>query len=304
MFFKKILVTGCHGLLGQKVIYELIPDYEVLGTGLQKNSFIKEDSFKYAKMDITDRDEVLRVVRSFSPDVIINTASFTEVDRCEIEKDRCWKVNVGGIEHLLSASRKIGSKIIHISSDYVFDGTKGPYTEADRPNPINYYGKSKLASENILRGENRNYSIIRTIVLYGMGVLKRLNFAVWVIDSLKRGKQIKVVNDQFSNPTLADNLAECIRRVIQLDAEGLFHFGGADLVDRCTFALRIAEYFNLNSDLIEPVGTSSLNQIAKRPLKSGLVEAKARDQLGLKILGIDTGLERMKVQRMSRSGTH
>jgi len=290
----KVAVFGANGLLGQKLMSEINSSYKIIAFGRNKRSSIFSNEIDYHQLDITDSAEVYEMIKRETPGVIVNAAAYTNVDGCEKNKEECWKVNVEGVENLAKASRKIKAKLIHISSDYVFDGTGGPYSEEDKPAPTTYYGKAKLASENIIIGSKAKYAIIRTNVLYGHAYPAKASFVRWVIDELSNGNKIRVVNDQYNNPTLANDLAACILRIIQLDAEGMFNYAGSDYLSRFEFAQKIAEKFNYPTELIFPISTEELGQLADRPKKGGLRTEKARDTLGLKILGIDHGLEVMK----------
>ncbi len=295
----KVAVFGANGLLGQKLMSEINSSYKIIAFGRDKRSNIFSNEIDYLQLDITDSGEVNETIKREIPGVIVNAAAYTNVDGCEENKEECWKVNVEGVETLAKASRKINAKLIHISSDYVFDGTGGPYSEEDKPAPTTYYGKAKLASENIIIGSKAKYAIIRTNVLYGHAYPAKASFVRWVIDELSNGNKIRVVDDQYNNPTLANDLAACILRVIQLDAEGMFNYAGSDYLSRFEFAQKIAEKFKYSTELIFPISTEELGQLADRPKKGGLRTEKARDTLGLKILGVDHGLEVMK-QEMNR----
>ena len=295
----RVAVFGANGLLGQKLISEINSSYKIIAFGRDKYSSISSNEIDYHQLDITDSEEVNEAIKREKPGVIVNAAAYTNVDGCEENKEECWKVNVEGVENLAKASRKINAKLIHISSDYVFDGIDGPYSEEDKPAPTTYYGKAKLASENVIIGSKAKYAIIRTNVLYGHAYPAKASFVRWVINELSNGNKIRVVNDQYNNPTLANDLAACILRIIQLDAEGMFNYAGSDYLSRFEFAENISEKFNYSTELIFPISTEELGQLADRPKKGGLRTEKARDTLGLKILGIDHGLEVMK-QEMNR----
>ena len=232
----------------------------------------------------------------FEPDVIIHTAAVTDVDLCEKERGLAWQVNVGAVENLAYAAKIVGAKMIHLSTDYVFDGKSGPYSEADRPNPISYYGRTKLASENLLLTSGVQSTIIRTMVLYGLGINVKSNFALWVHNNLKDGKTIRVVDDQFGNPTFADDLAYAILKIIELERTGIYHIAGADIVSRYDFALSLADVFKFNKKLITPVKSSIFKQPAPRPLKSGLIILKAQTELDVKMSGTEYGLTIFKNQ--------
>ena len=289
----KVMVFGANGLVGQKLIKEMNSSYEIIAVGNGIKTFICEQKIEYHQADITDSAKVNELLRKIHPGVVVNAAAYTDVDGCEANKEKCWKVNVEGVENIARVARLINTKLIHISTDYVFDGKNGPYSEEYKPSPTTYYGKAKLASENVVVGSKVRYAIIRTNVVYGKAYPAKASFVRWVSDELSAGRQINVVNDQFNNPTFANDLAACILRIIQLDAEGLYNYAGADYVNRFEFAEKIAEKFGYSTKLIFPVKTKDLGQLARRPLNGGLKTEKARDGLGLKILGIDHGLEMM-----------
>jgi dTDP-4-dehydrorhamnose reductase len=214
----------------------------------------------------------------------------TNVDACESERELAWKINVSGVENLIDGARVQSATIVHLSTDYIFDGRSGPYTEQDRPNPLGYYGKSKLASENALRASGVPFLIARTMVLYGSGVAVRPNFVLWLIESLEQGTAVRIVDDQYGNPTFVDDLAYGLLRAIELERTGIYHLAGREIVSRYEFALRIAGVFNLDTSLIASLKTSQLQQPAPRPLRSGLVTLKAEVELSYKPHSIEESL--------------
>jgi dTDP-4-dehydrorhamnose reductase len=242
------------------------------------------------------KKQVKQLVSSFEPEVIINCAAMTNVDACEKERELAWKVNVGSVENLIEAARRADTRIVHVSSDYVFDGKNGPYDELARPNPISYYGRTKLAGENILTTSGVPHAIVRTMVLYGAGYHVKQNFALWLIKSLTEGKPVRVVDDQIGNPTLADDLAYAVMKIIELDRSGLFHIAGPDLMSRYDFATALAKAFAFNRKLITPVKTSAFKQPAPRPLRSGFITLKAQTDLGLRMSDVGQGLTALKNQ--------
>ena len=213
---------------------------------------------------------------------------------CESNKELAWNNNVKATENILDSIRGTKCKIIFISTDYVFDGFSGPYSENDQPNPINYYGKTKLAAENIIRGSGQPWVIIRTNVLYGNSFINKASFVKWVIDSLSQKKKISVVDDQFGNPTWTGALSEAIKLSMIMNVNEILNYGGSEFISRFEFAKKIAKIFGLNSSLISPIKTRDLNQIAKRPLKSGLVTSKIENILGVRTFGLDYCLSKMR----------
>jgi dTDP-4-dehydrorhamnose reductase len=295
---ERILVVGSNGLLGQKVAEQLVRGSAARITLASVENTPVRDllSTEYVKLDITVRKDVREVVGTLNPGVIINCAAMTNVDACETERDMAWKINVGGVEHLVEAARGKGAMIVHVSSDYVFDGKSGPYTEDDRPEPLSYYGKSKLASENVVRTSGLPHFIARTMVLYGVATGVKANFALWLIKSLEAGQTVRIVDDQIGNPTLVDDLAFGLLRAVELGKNGVYNIAGRDIVTRFDFAVRLARFFGLDPKLIHPIKTAQLRQPAARPLRSGLITLKAEVDLGFKPSTIEEGLATLRSQ--------
>jgi len=286
---EKILITGTSGLLGSKTAELAREHYKVLSTYNAKPLFQGS-----VKMDVTNESEVLHVFRKFKPKIVVHTAAETNVDKCEVDKEPAWKVNAIGTKNVAEACNKIGAKVLYISTDYVFDGEKGLYSEEDKPNPINYYGITKLEGEKYIMNLCKDYTIARTSVLYGWHPWKS-NFVKWVIESLRNGKQISVVNDHFNSPTLADNLAEILLEIVKKDLKGLYHTSGSERINRFDFTLKIAEIFDLDSSLIRPIKMSELKAwVARRPRDSSLRIDKVRRELKTKLLSATEGLNKMR----------
>ncbi|OGU54666.1 MAG: dTDP-4-dehydrorhamnose reductase [Ignavibacteria bacterium RBG_13_36_8] len=281
-------------MLGQRLAeyYKKIDDIELMCASVEESSFI--EGVSYSQVDITLKDDVKKLIFDFYPDFIINSAGFTNVDACETERDLAWKINVKGVEHLAQYSRNVDSTLIHMSTDYVFDGKKGPYSEKDKTNPISYYGRTKLASENALRISGSKYVIFRTNVLYGPVKYGKQDFVRWIVNSLREGKQIKIVTDQINNPAYVDDLVQAVAKVIEFRKEGIYNIAGAEFLSRFKFTEMIADFFKLDKQLITPILTEELNQPAHRPLKSGLITIKAQAELGFKPHSIRETLELMK----------
>ncbi len=289
---RRVLITGSNGLLGQKVV-ELLSQsrsYSLQLVSSQEDSVFGPDTAPYAMIDISDRKQVSRVVENFQPDTIVNTAAITNVDACETNRERAWKVNVLGVENLVHAGKLAGSHIVQLSTDYVFDGKAGPYSEEDRPNPLSYYGRTKLASENLLRTSDISHTIVRTMVLYGSARKVKPNFALWLVGELKENRPVRIVSDQIGSPTLVDDLAFGVAKVVELKKAGVYHVSGPDIVSRLAFAKELAKIFRYDAELITPQLTAELRQPAPRPLKSGFIILKAQVELNLAMSGIEAGL--------------
>lgn len=293
----KIFITGANGLLGQAVtsIFTRETGWELICSSIEDKSFLDYGT-KYEQLDITNKDEVKRVINLHRPDIIINCAAYTNVDGCESDRELCWKLNVDGVKNLIIAARKEDCRIIHVSTDYVFDGKNGPYTEDDTPDPISFYGRSKLAAENALTTSEVRHAIVRTMVLFGIGVNIKPNFALWMIDKLRAGEKINIVDDQVGNATMIDDLAWGILKLAEKNLTGIFNIAGSDILSRYDFALKICEVFGFNKDLVHRIKTKDLNQPAPRPLNSGLVTLKAETQLGIKLMDSLESIRLLKTQ--------
>ncbi len=291
---KRILLIGANGMLGQRIVefFSKMQNIQLLCCSVEELPFF--ENADYISCDISKRDEIKKVVFDFYPDVIINAAAYTNVDKSETERELAWKINVKGVEYLAESARIIDAHLIHISSDYVFDGKSGPYNENEKPNPIGYYGRTKLASENALRISGSINTIIRTNVLYGIASKSRPDFVRWVVQSLRDNKEIRIVIDQINNPTFIDDLVQAINKIIDFNKTGIFNIGGKVFLSRYDFTLMIASFFNLDKNLILPITTEELHQPAKRPLKSGLIILKAETEIGYKPITIIESLAIMK----------
>ena len=280
---KKILITGSNGLLGQKLVELLVrnPSFETVATAKGANRLPFHNGYSYLEMDITNVEEVDKVVGKILPDVIIHTAAMTNVDQCEAEKDNCWKLNVTAVEILIAACKKYGVFLEHLSTDFVFDGTSGPYKEEDSPNPISFYGWSKYAAEKAVISSDIKWAITRTVLVYGIAHdMSRSNIILWVKKSLEEGKSIKVVTDQFRTPTLAEDLAIGCFLIADQEAKGIFHISGKDFLTPYEMALMTADYFSLDKSLISPTDASAFSQPARRPPRTGFDLKKSRNILG------------------------
>jgi dTDP-4-dehydrorhamnose reductase len=291
---RRIIVVGANGMLGQKLIefYTRLNDVELLATSVEENSVF--NSINYVRSDISNRNEIKKVIKDFCPDFIINAAAYTNVDKSETERELAWKINVKGVEYLAETARVLDSHLIHISTDYVFDGKNGPYTENISPNPLGYYARTKLASENVLKISGAKYTILRTNVLYGTAKYSRPDFVKWVVDSLRSKNEIRIVDDQINNPTFIDDLVQGINKIVELRKEGIYNIGGNEFLNRYDFTMIIADFFKLDKNLVKKIKTDELNQPARRPLKSGLITIKAQSELGYKPHTILQTLELMK----------
>ncbi len=288
---KKILIAGCNGLLGQNLVFTQPDNSNIIGIDVHEKGVALEDH-QYIQKNLTDRDLAWRLIKELSPNVIVNAAAFTNVDAAETDKETCWKINVDLVSNLVYCSRKLKAKLVHISTDYIFDGKNGPYDEDARPNPLGYYGRSKLASENELLGSTIDFAILRTMVLYGRTLNTRPNFVDWLVGQLKVGNTVRIVNDQYGNTTLAEELATAVWNVVKTGYSGTLNTAGSEIVNRYGFALKIAELYKLDASLIQSISTAELGQAAPRPLNSGLIVKRAESELNMKFSDVITGLKK------------
>jgi dTDP-4-dehydrorhamnose reductase len=299
---KTVLITGSNGLLGQKLACDFHPHYKVITCDLHPQSYLSFPNLSYESLDITNRRQLGFQISFYHPEVLINAAAYTEVDGCEIHKDKAWAVNVGGVKNLVNLCKKQKIKLIHLSSDYIFNGKNGPYSEDDPPDPVNFYGETKLQSEKIIRESGVNFLIIRTNVLYGLGKSVKPNFLLWVLDKLSRNEKIKIVTDQFNNPTLADNLSSCILEMARKNISGTYHIGGSEYLSRYEFALKVAVKFNFDKNNVLSTKTELLQQQAKRPHRGGLKIDRAEKILETQLLSVDEGLDYTKQSEKNMVG--
>ena len=290
----KILITGSNGLLGQKLVQLILDKGEdqLIATARGENRLpYPEENYVFDSMDITDRSQVLQVIEKYKPEVIIHTAAMTNVDQCELEKEACWDQNVNAVKYLIEASAKNNSFLLHLSTDFIFDGEDGPYDEQAKANPISYYGESKLAAEKLLENSTIDYAIARTVLVYGIAHdMSRTNIILWVKKSLEDGKEIKVVDDQLRSPTLAEDLAMGCYLIAKKKAAGIFNICGKDLLNPYEMALKTAAFFNLDTSTMQRADATSFTQTAKRPPRTGLLIDKARTVLGYEPHSFDEGI--------------
>lgn len=294
----KILVTGSNGLLGQKLTELLEKDQpvELIATAARPAA-LPVNSGKFELLDITDPTAVDNVVDRYKPDVIINTAAMTQVDHCETQREACWKTNVDAVQYLVNASRRNHCHLIHVSTDFIFDGTQEMLDESAVPKPVNFYGESKLAGEKVVIDSDISWCIIRTVLVFGVTKdMSRSNIVLWVKKSLEEGKTIQVVNDQWRTPTLAEDLAQGCYLAARKKATGIYNISGKDYLSPYDIAIRTAEFFKLDRSLIKETDSTKFTQPAKRPLKTGFIIEKARRELGYEPHSFEEGLGVLRSQ--------
>jgi len=249
----KVLILGKKGMLGSELV----------------KFFPKSISFGREELDITDRTKVIKKIKELKPDIVINTAGFTEVDTAEIKKEEAYKTNVDGVKNILEACKLIKSTIVHISTDYVFDGKKKYYKEKDKKNPVNFYGKTKAESEDCIINSYDRYYIIRTAWLYGKN---GKNFVSFILGQINRGG-IQIIDDQFGSPTYTMDLAKKIKEVIEKEKYGIYHITNSGYCSWKQFAEEIVKIKNINLN-IKGIKSNKIKRAAIRPKKSILLNTK------------------------------
>jgi len=279
----KIIITGSNGLLGQKLLHKLRLDSSVqlIATSKGDNRVSEKNGYTYFDLDVTNNDAVALLITGEKPKVVINTSAMTNVDLCEDEKEACDALNVDAVRYLANACANIDAHLIQISTDFIFDGNDGPYTEEDVPNPISYYGLSKLKSEQLLQAHRVKWTILRTIIVFGVGEkLSKGNIVLWAKGALEKGDPLNIIDDQFRAPTLAEDLADICILAAKKKAFGIFNASGKDIMSIYEIVERIAKHYGNSTDNLNKISTATLNQKALRPPKTGFILDKSRNELG------------------------
>jgi len=288
MIMGKILIIGGSGLLGSK-ISELFPEaFATYNTThiTRKNAF---------KLDISDRDSLKFALDKFEPNTIIVTAALTDVDKCEIHPELAAAVNTEPFNYITSYLKQRKGRLIQISTDYVFSGEKGNYSESDERKPINVYGKTKKEAEDIIINSGINYSLVRTSGIFGINESTgKDNFFTWIYNNLRTGKEIRLVTDQIYSPVLNSVLAEAIYEIHEREINGIIHFSSLDAISRFEFGTLVAEIFNLRKERIYPARMEDMTWIAKRPKNSSLSIIKALTSMSLKPIRVSEELYLVK----------
>lgn len=286
----KILITGSNGLLGQKLVYKLRQraDVECIATAKGENRLIQKDGYRYEALDISNEADVQRVFSKYRPDTVINTAAMTNVDACEGEKEAAKLLNATSVAYMVKCLETLKAQdsayhphFIHLSTDFIFDGSHGPLDENEIPNPLSYYAETKLEAEQHVQRSSLHWAIARTVLVYGIvDNMSRSNIVLWVKSNLEQGKTITVVDDQFRTPTLAEDLADGCILIAMKKASGIFNLSGKDFYSILELARVVADYYGLDKSLIKAGKSTDIKQPAKRPPITGFIIEKARRELG------------------------
>lgn len=290
---KTVLVTGSNGLLGQKLTEKVLNEggVNLVATSKGANRYPVKEGYQYASMDILNPDEVRTVIEEYKPDVIIHTAAMTNVDTCHEQRELAHQLNVEAVDTLVKLCEEHNIQLVHLSTDFIFDGENGPYDELAAPNPLSYYGETKLKAEELIKNSKAKWAILRTIIVYGIvSDMSRSNIVLWAKGALEKGQPLNIVNDQWRMPTLAEDLADICFLAIEHDAQGVFNASGKDLMSISELVAKVADYWNLDKSLINEVSGDTLNQAAKRPKKTGFILDKSMTELNYHPHSFEEGL--------------
>jgi dTDP-4-dehydrorhamnose reductase len=301
---ERLLIIGVSGLTGYKLAKISSNDFNVFGT--YNHRAVKIRNSEIYQLDKTDTIKTTQLINKINPDVIIDCSALHNVDYCEKNNEETKRVNVDAPKLIAELCRKIEARMIYLSTDYVYDGTEKHYTEESTPNPLNYYGLSKLMGEKEIAKTGIDHAICRTSLIFGWnpqelkGISsssgKSQNYAIWAINKLRNHENLRIVTDQYSTPTFADNLAEALFKIAKNNITGLYHIAGKNCLNRYDFTIKIAEIFNLNRDIIAPTTSDQFKQTAKRPMRCCLDVSKAENTLKMKFLTAEEALIKMKEQ--------
>ncbi|KXX70160.1 SDR family oxidoreductase [Flammeovirga sp. SJP92] len=298
---KTVLITGANGLLGQHLTEILTQhkSYNVVATGRGEDRF-KGEGYQYHTMDVTDSQQVKEVFQVVKPSIVFHCAAISKVEHCEDDHDEAIRQNVTATAMLLELGKENDLEhFIYLSTDFVFDGEKGMYEEDDHRNPPNFYGKTKMMSEDLLLKEKEvKVAIVRTCLVYGqVKDMSRSNIMLWVKNKLMNGESIKVVNDQFRTPTYAGDLAKGCVLIADKKEVGIFHISGRDYLSPYEISLKVATYLNLSISNISPVNASTFIEHGRRPLKTGFTNKKAYDILNYQPISFNEGMKKVLAER-------
>lgn len=293
----KVLLTGSTGLLGLSLLRNRPAGLDVCAGyyNFPEESLIGFAGVRYVPLDIQKADEVSGVCEAVSPDIVVHTASIGNVDYCEKHRAQAWEVNVEGSRRIIEACKRVGAALLFTSSNAVFDGEHPPYAEDDAPNPIDYYGKTKQQTELDIAGSGLEYAIARLMTMYGWNhPRERSNPVTWQIEKLIKGEKVNIVDDIFNNHLFAGNAASAIWAIVGKQRRGIYHLAGGEIISRYGLALKVAQVFGLDRDLIQPVPSSFFSGIAPRPKNTSYAIGKMERELSVRAVSVNEGLSLMK----------
>ena len=288
----KIIILGANGFIGRRILNRLYPSHQVLACSLHPD-ILPEESYRFETIDMLDYTAMTTLLNDFQPEVIINASALSAVDYCEQHPEEAYAMNVTAVKHLAEYSRDHSCRLIHLSTDFVFDGTSSiAYTETDVPNPVNYYGKTKQWSEEVIGQLCTDYAIVRVEVVYGKPLPKQHGNIVHLVKNrLENGQSIRVVSDQFRSPTWVEDIACAIEQLLSNQHQGIYHICGGETLSVADIAYRAAKFFNLDASLIEPITTEAMNEATPRPPFTPMSVKKAQQAFGYQPSTLEEGFK-------------
>ena len=288
----KIMILGANGFTGRRILKRLIPNHQVLACSLHPDIF-PEEGYKFETLNMQDIEATDALLNDFQPDAIINASALSVVDYCEQHPEEAYALNVSAVKHLAEYSQATGCRLIHLSTDFVFDGTaSSAYTETDTPNPVNYYGKTKRWSEEAIQQTCTNHAIVRVEVVYGKPLAgQHGNIVHLVKNRLENGQGLRVVSDQFRSPTWVEDIAQAMEPLLSDKHRGIYHICGGETLSVADIAFRVAKHFGLDASLIQPVTTEEMNEATPRPLFSPMSTEKAFREFGYQPSKLEDGFK-------------
>ena len=288
----KIIILGANGFIGRRILNRLYPSHQVLACSFHPD-ILPEEGYRFETIDMLDYTAMTTLLNDFQPEVIINASALSVVDYCELHPEEAYAMNVTAVKHLAEYSRDHSCRLIHLSTDFVFDGTSSiAYTETDVPNPVNYYGKTKQWSEEVIGQLCTDYAIVRVEVVYGKPLPKQHGNIVHLVKNrLENGQSLRVVSDQFRSPTWVEDIAFAIEQLLSNQHQGIYHICGGETLSVAEIAYRAAKYFNLDTSLIEPITTEAMNEATPRPTFTPMSVKKAQQAFGYQPSVLEEGFK-------------
>lgn len=293
----KTLIIGANGFTGRRILQSLSRQgiYELIGCSLHED-ILPGNNYRFVQADMNNHSAIDRLIAEIRPDVVINGSALSVPDYCESHHEEAYAANVLAVENIARCCEKAGSRFIHLSTDFVFDGKKAElYTETDTPAPVNYYGISKYQGEQAVAANCSNYANVRVVVVYGKALPgQHGNILQLVKNRLQAGQEIRVVSDQYRTPTWVQDIADGVEKLMHISQNGIWHICGDECLSIADIAYRVADYFKLDRSLIVPVTTEEMNEATPRPRFSGLSIEKAKRILGYAPHSLEEGMAEMK----------
>lgn len=293
----KTLIIGANGFTGRRILQSLSRQgiYELTGCSLHED-ILPGNNYRFVQADMNNHPAIDRLIAEIRPDVVINGSALSVPDYCEAHHEEAYAANVLAVENIARCCEKAGSRFIHLSTDFVFDGKKAElYTETDTPAPVNYYGISKYQGEQAVAANCSNYANVRVVVVYGKALPgQHGNILQLVKNRLQAGQEIRVVSDQYRTPTWVQDIADGVEKLMHISQNGIWHICGDECLSIADIAYRVADYFKLDRSLIVPVTTEEMNEATLRPRFSGLSIEKAKRILGYAPHSLEEGMAELK----------